>query len=175
MFEVEVRSFIAKEKYDALLIFFKANAKFIGEDDQITCYYDAPEDLRLQQNKSGTKLIVKKGKIHDEIKEELEVPLEKEEFFRVHELLEALGHKLKIKWLRKRLMFKWEDISVCLDDTKGYGQILELEKTCGIDEKEKMLDLLKQKLAELNVVQTPKQEFDEKFAFYSVNWQKLIN
>ncbi len=175
MFEVEVRSFVTQEKYHELLLFFKANAKFLGEDDQVTCYYDAPVDLRLQQNKSGTKLIVKKGKIHDEIKEEIEVPLGKEEFFRVHELLEVLGHKLKIKWLRKRLIFKWEDVSVCLDDTKGYGQILELEKTCGIEEKEKVLEVLKQKLSELGVAQTPKHDFDEKFAFYSLNWEKLIN
>ena len=175
MFEVEVRSFVTNEKYRELLSFFRANAKFLSEDDQITCYYEATIDLRLQQNNSGAKLIIKKGHIHDEIKEEIEVPLPKEEFPRVHDILEASGHQLQIKWIRKRFIFKWDDVTVCLDDTKGYGQILELEKICGIDEKEGVLDLLKQKLSALGILQTQKQEFDDKFEEYKKNWKVLIS
>ena len=132
MYEVELRSFITKEKYDELLAFFHKQAQFLTEDEQTTYYFDAPVDLRLQQNKAHCKLIIKKGAIHDEVKEEFEVPFAHDDFKRVHELLLALGYKVSVQWLRKRLAFRWEDVLVTLDDTKGYGLILELEKPIGV-------------------------------------------
>jgi|SRR3989344_220140 len=174
MYEVELRSFITKEKYDELLAFFHKQAQFLTEDEQTTYYFDAPVDLRLQQNKAHCKLIIKKGAIHDEVKEEFEVPFAHDDFKRVHELLLALGYKVSVQWLRKRLAFRWEDVLVTLDDTKGYGLILELEKQCGTGEKDKVLELLAAKLGFLGITLTPKQEFDEKFVEYKKNWKTLI-
>lgn len=175
MYEVELRSFITKEKYDELFAFFQKQAQFISEDEQTTYYYSAPVDLRLQQNKSHCKLIVKKGCIHDEVKEEFEVPFARDDFKRLQELLSALGYKINIQWLRKRFSFKWGDVLATLDDTKGYGLVLELEKQCGLAEKDSVLELLREKLVLLGVTLTPKREFDEKFAEYEKNWRTLLN
>ena len=171
MYEVELRSFITKERYDELFSFFHQQAQFLSEDEQTTYYFDAQIDLRLQQNKSSCKLIVKKGCIHDEVKEEFEVPFARDDFKKVQDLLLPLGYRISVHWFRKRLTFKWEDVLVTLDDTKGYGLVLELEKQCGLNEKDEVLELLAAKLGFLGVTLTPKQEFDEKCAEYKKNWK----
>jgi uncharacterized protein YjbK len=55
--EVEVRSFISKEKYEELLNFFKQNSKILVEDDyQESYYFNCKEDLRIQKNKFYSKI-----------------------------------------------------------------------------------------------------------------------
>ena len=78
--EVEVRSFITKEKYDELLEFFKRNAEFINEDYQETYYFDSDADLRIQRNKFFSKIWLKKGRIHDDFREEVEIKFKKNDF-----------------------------------------------------------------------------------------------
>lgn len=173
--EIEIRSFISKEKYEELLTFFKQNAKFIKEDFQETHYFDCEQDLRIQKNNKGSKVWLKKGKIHDDAREEIEIFTQNENFENLGKLFNALGHKVEIKWLRKRKEFEWGGIKVCLDYTRGYGYIIELEKLGTEETKEKILNELKGKLKELDIPLTPKEQFDEKYNNYKQNWRKLIN
>ncbi len=171
--EVEVRSFVSKEQYDKLLEFFRENAKSIKEDDQETHYFDNKEDLRIQRNNFFSKIWFKKGEIHDDWREEIEIKFDKNEFGNLEKLFSALGLNTTIKWFRKRHEFEWDGIKVCLDFTRGYGYILELEKLCSKKEKEKVLKTLKQKFKELNVPITPREEFERKFQHYKKNWETL--
>lgn len=82
--------------------------------------------------------------------------------------------KIKVKWFRKRSEFKWDNITVCLDFTKGHGYIIELEKMCSENSKKKEFDFLKQKLKSLGIDITPKDEFDKKSQFYMKNWRSLV-
>ncbi len=172
--EVEVRSFISKEQYEELLSFFKKNARFICEGEQETHYLNAKVDLRIQKTKYFSKIWVKKGKLHDHCREEIEIKFRREDFEKIKELASLLGFETEIVWLRKRKEFEWQGIKVCLDYTKGYGYIIELEKVCDEQEKEKVLDFLKQKMEELGIEITPREEFEKKFSFYKENWRKLI-
>lgn len=86
----------------------------------------------------------------------------------------SLGFNIEIKWFRERNEFKWDDIKVCLDYTKGYGYIIELEKLCFEKDKEKTLEMLKQKFKELNITITPREEFEKKFQYYKENWKTLV-
>lgn len=172
--EVEIRSFITQKQYFLLLKFFQKKGKFIGEDFQETYYLDNPQDLRIQKNQKGAKIWLKTGQIHDEAREELEVFFKKGDFGKIEKLFKLLGMGVKIKWLRKRYELLWEEIKVCLDDTKGYGFIIELEIMSSEKEKEKNLLMLKEKLKKLKIELTPKEEFDKKFKYYQQNWQKLI-
>ncbi|MBS3171615.1 hypothetical protein J4449_03320, partial [Candidatus Woesearchaeota archaeon] len=70
--------------------------------------------------------------------------------------------------------FKWNDINVCLDDTKGYGYILELEKISDELNKNKDLKILNKRLKELGIDLTPRDEFDKKYENYLKNWQTLV-
>lgn len=172
--EVEIRSFITKTEYEELLKFFEENSKKVKEDFQETHYFDCKEDLRIQKNNSGAKIWMKKGKLHDDWREEIEIKLSNEDFDKIKNIFNSLGMETEIKWLRDRKQFDWNGTKVCLDFTKGYGYIIELEKITSQDEKEKVFAELQEKLKELNVKLTPKEEFDNKFNYYKENWRSLI-
>jgi predicted adenylyl cyclase CyaB len=172
--EVEIRSFISKEKYEKLLEFFKQNAELIKEDFQETHYFDCEEDLRIQKNNFGSKIWMKKGQIHDDAREEIEIKTQNEDFENLQKLFKTLNYNTEIIWLRTRHEFNWNNITVCIDYTKGYGYIIELEKMSEENEKEKTLEELKQKLNELNIPLTPKEEFKNKYEHYKENWRELI-
>ena len=172
--EVEVRSFIIKEKYDDLLKFFKRNAEFVKEDYQETYYFDSDADLRIQKNNFFSKIWLKKGKIHDDFREEIEIKFKRDDFKNLERLFLELGFNVEIKWFRKRYHFKWGGIDVMLDYTKGYGYIIELEKMSQGEDKEEILKMLNKKLTSINVNPTPKEEFDKKYKYYKENWKKLV-
>ncbi|MEA3230121.1 MAG: CYTH domain-containing protein [archaeon] len=172
--EAEIRSFISEEQYKNLLDFFRKNTELIKEDNQQTHYLDCNEDLRIQKNNLFSKIWSKKGRMHDEHREEIEIKFDRAEFENIEKLFSALGYNTEIKWFRKRYEFRWDDITVCIDDTKGYGYIIELEKMCPDKDKEKVLENLKARLKFLNIELTPKEEFDRKFQHYRKNWRKLI-
>jgi predicted adenylyl cyclase CyaB len=172
--ECEIRTFLTPEQYEQLAGRLKKEAEFLGEDDQVTYYFDAPEDLRIQKNDHYSKVWLKKGAIHDEHREEIEVKYDKDDFEKLEQLFAALGYGVTIKWFRKRLSFRWGDIDVALDHTKGYGYILELEKMATEEDKEQTVAYLKQKLGELGIPPTPKEEFDKKYQHYKDHWQELV-
>lgn len=172
--EVEIRSFITKEQYDRLLDFFNKEGELVCTDNQETFYFSGQEDLRIQKNNYFSKVWLKKGKIHDEFREQIEIKFEKEDFDRLASLFLSLGFEIAIKWYRTRHVFKWQDIDVSVDYTKGYGYIIELEKMTTDEGKEKILDLLKQKMQLLDIPLTPREDFDKKYQEYKENWQKII-
>jgi predicted adenylyl cyclase CyaB len=140
--EVGVRSLISKEKYDELLKFFSKVAKPLGEDYQETHYLDREGTLRIQRNNNFSKIWLKKGKLHDEQREEMEVRFDRNDFEKLENLLLSLGYKVCAKWFRKRNSFDWNGVNVMVDYTKGYGYILELEKRATEENKDSYLSLL---------------------------------
>jgi len=171
--EVEIRSFITKEKYEELLDFFKKEGEFVNEDHQETYYFDAGQDLRIQKNNFFSKIWLKKGEIHDDHREEIEIKFPKEDFEKLEKLFLSLGFNVEIKWFRTRHTFRWKGIDVMVDYTKGYGYIIELEKMSTEEEKGKVLEMLKEKLKLLNIHLTPKEEFGRKYNYYKENWRNL--
>jgi len=171
--ECEVRSFLTDEQYQMLREFFHREATFLGEDEQVTYYFDAEQDLRIQQNTQYAKIWLKKGVLHDASREELEVRVPREAFETLHQILLALGYEVAIQWFRKRLSFRWNDIEVSLDDTEGYGRILELEKRTAPEDAEATTAYLKSTLEQLGIPLTPKAEFDQRYAYYKEHWREL--
>lgn len=172
--EVEVRSFISEPKYQELSEFFKKEGYFLGESHEESYYFDAPVDLRIQRNNSYSKIWLKKGKIHDEQREEIEVKFPPEDFENLEKMFLVMGYKVQIKWFRTRQTFLWQGVNVMVDYTKGYGHILELEVMSREEEKNQTLETLRDKIRDLGIVITSKAEFEEKYNFYKVNWQELI-
>lgn len=172
-FEVEIRSFVTEEKYKDLLDYFRKHGGGEKEDFQETFYFDSPSDLRIQRNNFFSKIWLKKGKIHEEFREEIEIRFPREDFENLEKIFLALGFEVKIKWFRKRHEFEWNGINVCVDYTKGYGYIIELEKIVEENDKEDALEELKKKMSELGIPLTPREEFDSKFRDYEKNWKVL--
>ena len=173
--EVEVRSFISEKQYKELIEFMQKNAQLIKKDNQVTFYFSGDNDLRIQKNDFFSKIWLKKGNIHDPHRKEIELKFEKEKFEQLEKLFLSLGYTVDIKWFRKRHMFNWEDIDVAIDHTKGYGYIIELEKMSDEENKQEVYEFLKNKLKELNIGLTPKEDFDKKFKYYKENWRKLTS
>lgn len=173
MKEAEIRAFINDKEYMRLLKFFKKNAKFIKEDFQITVYFSGNDDLRLQLTSENAKIWLKKGKIHDDVRDELEVFISREEFKKALMLFLSIRFQIDIVWIRRRLIFDWDRIKVCLDDTKGYGKIIELEILTE-KEDEKIRNKLEEKMRELGIKITPRENFERKFKWYKENWRNLI-
>lgn len=177
--EVEVRTFITSEKYRELFHLFQSQGVLLNEDYQETYYFNCPQDLRIQKNSFYAKICLKKGNIHDAIQEEIEIQVSLEDFNKLQSLFAALNYQIKVKWFRKRYTFTWQGIKVMLDDTKGYGQILELEKvveneTVSPEELETIRQSLEVKLTELHVPLTPKEVFNQHFHYYLSHWRELV-
>ena len=173
--EVEVRSFIDKKKYEKLMDFFNKNGINTGSDIQETYYYDGKHDLRIQKNNFCSKVWLKKGEMHDECREEIEIKSNTKDFENLKKLYQTLGYKVKIKWFRDRTEFEWKGTKVSLDFTRGYGYIIELERMTDPDDKEKELKIIKEQMEELKIKITPKEKFANKFKDYEKNWERLIN
>ena len=172
--ECEIRSFLTEQEYHALMKRLKKEATFLSEDEQITYYFDSEEDLRIQKNKLFSKIWLKKGNIHDEHREELEIQVPRDDFEKLEKLFMALGYTVSIQWFRKRHTFVWGDIKVMLDFTRGYGYILELEKVVSPEEQESTVEHLKTLMQKLGITLTPKEEFDTKYQHYKKHWRKLV-
>lgn len=172
--EVEVRSFIDEQEYEWLLQFLNNNAKFVEKDFQVTVYFKGL-DLRVQRASNSSKLWFKGGRIHDIAREEVEVKFAQEDFEKLIKLLRSLGFDVEVVWIRHRLVFILEGVKVCLDDTEGYGKIVELEHCSNAGEDfERIEKMLVEKLRKLGIKATERKEFEEKFAWYKQNWRDLI-
>jgi len=171
--ECELRAFISPEQYEQLLARLKQEGEHGGEDEQVTYYFDGGRDLRIQQNSRYAKIWLKSGAIHDEAREEIEVRCPREEFGNLEKLFAALGYQTEIKWFRRRHHFKYRGLTVALDDTRGYGRIIELEKICAPEGREVALAELRTAMAGLGIGLTPKEEFDRKYQDYKKNWRDL--
>lgn len=172
--EVESRAFLSDDEYARILNFMETNAEHVKNDEQETVYFSGEKDVRIQKNGSCAKIILKDGKIHEDYREEIEVKFRKEDFDNMVAIVCASGSEIEIKWFRKRKEFLWKGTKVCIDRTKGYGDIIEIEILCGeevvSDARKKVAEIMK----ELKIAQTPKYVFEERFNYYKKSWRRLV-
>ena len=174
--EIEVRSFIIKEEYKKLKKKLDKEAKFLDSANEETVYFKGTKgDLRLRRDENQAFIIFKKGKIHDDFREEIEIKYNRNDFRKIEKLFKKFSFKDEIRWFRTRRIYQWGRVRVFLDDTKGYGFIIELEKIGKVGKEKKIHQQLENKLKSLGIKITPKKIFDEKFEYYKKNWQKILN
>ena len=172
--ECELRAFLTDEHHAQLADQLGRLGTSGGEDEQVTYYFEGngDPDLRIQRNSTGSKIWLKKGRMHEEARQEIELPCRRDDFDTLEKLFLALGYAVSIKWFRKRRLFKLDGITVTLDDTKGYGKIVELEKLCLEDGRAAALEELKGRMRELGIA-PPKEEFDARYRAYKEDWRAL--
>lgn len=174
--EVEARSFIDDEQYRAVKERLDSDAGLVRELDEVTVYFSGEKDLRMRKNASEAFVILKEGKLHDDFRKELEIRIDREDFDDMAELFRSLGHEIEIEWHRKRLEYKAGDMKVLLDDTEGYGKILELERMAEEGQEDATYQELLVEIGRFGVNQiTPKEEFNQRFEYYKHNWRELIS
>jgi predicted adenylyl cyclase CyaB len=172
--EVEIRALITSEKYEELKRRLDAECEFLGEEHQVSYYFDAPVDLRAQESDTYSKIWMKGGAMHDGSRKELELRFAKKDIVVAKELFASLGFPVNIVWDRKRRTYRVDDITLCLDETKGYGCIIESELMAGEGDEEDARERLLSLFKKYDLEETPKAVFNVKFADYKLNWKRYL-
>jgi predicted adenylyl cyclase CyaB len=172
--ECEIRAFVTDEQYVQLSETLDRIADFGGADEQVTYYFEGHgnPDLRIQRNAAGSKIWLKQGRMHEEARREIELICQSDDFDTLEQLFLALGYRVSIKWFRQRRTYTLDDITITLDDTRGYGKIIELEKLCRESDRAASLVQLKALMSELGIDTTPKEEFDKRYLDYKEHWRE---
>jgi len=131
MLEVEVKVRVnhkqIKEKLEEL------KATFIKEVQQEDTYFKHPcwnfkdrdEALRVREEGNIFFLTFKGPKLDKKIKVRKEVQLQVEP--EIFELLKEIGFFELKKVRKRRKLYQWENLKVCLDKVEGLGDFLEIE------------------------------------------------
>lgn len=173
--EVEVRSFVDDVQFADIKNILDRSFEFTKELKEVTIYFSGEKDLRMRKNEDGAYVILKEGNIHDDFRKEFEIKINKEDFDDMIGLFRSLGFEIEIEWRRSRLEYRGGDMKILLDDTEGYGKILELERMAEDGKENEYYEALLGEMKKLGVEQiTSKQEFNEKFEYYKKNWKDLI-
>ncbi len=173
--EVEVRSFITDEQYGSIRQRLDRDGVFVRELDEVTVYFTGERDLRMRRNATEAFVILKEGQLHDAWRKEFEIPIQREDFDDMVELLRGLGFEIEIEWHRRRREYEKDGMKLLLDDTAGYGKIIELEALAEETGAAAAHARLEGELAELGVAElTSKEEFGRRFEYYKENWKTLI-
>lgn len=175
MFEFEKRAFVSEAKYEELLRRFALKGLKLESKRQITYYLSLPADTRVQISSDGSgKVWQKLGTIHDDAREEIELKITRDEAADVLRIFKNAGVEVKVAWCRERTKFIDGEVSVFLDNTVGYGYVVEVEMKGEIDVKEECLARLNEYLSDLDIAVTPREVFDKAYADYLASWKEKI-
>ncbi len=177
MKEIEYK-FVLKPKDKNILEKFLSDndAKMVSEGTQDNWYYVAPgkNDLRIRRTDKEAYLVLKKGWMHDDDRDEIEIKVARADFLRLDEVFCSLGYKYDTKWYRKRTEYKYKNFSITIDFNAGYGWIAEIERTVqpGNEEmaKKEILSLAK----EIGLKPATKELFNKMYEYYKKNWSHYI-
>jgi predicted adenylyl cyclase CyaB len=172
MIEVELKCFIDEKTYDRLKDHFKAHAELLENTRQITHYLEGDVDTRVQISTEGGKVCQKLGKIHDHARSEIDVLMSQDDANSMLQIFQNMGYGIKISWFRHRLLFGQEEITMALDDTVGYGKILEVEILCEEGQTAAAEERLRNFLVNLSISLTPREVFEKAFSEYLATWKE---
>jgi len=150
MLEVEVKARIIREVVQQKLL--AIGAHLVKKEKQVDTYFNHPcrdfkardEALRVRKARKNVYLAYKGPKIDPETKTRKEVEVKVEEG--IFALLESLGFTPLKRVIKKRELYHWQGLKICVDEVENLGSFLEIE---GKDEREK--DKIFQLLNKLNI------------------------
>lgn len=171
--DCEVRTLLTAEQFQSMKDFFAANAELKNEDTQETRYFAGEHDLRIQKTQHRAKIWLKEAGAFSD-RNEIAINVSPTKFDAFAELFSTLGYETAIIWVRHRKTYLWEGINVSIDDTKGFGQVLELKKSCDEEWRLETMEVLRTRLTKLGLKPTPKPQLAERFGVYRANWKELL-
>ncbi|MBC7117953.1 MAG: class IV adenylate cyclase [Methanobacteriaceae archaeon] len=133
MIEVEVKAKanpIIKKKLEFI------GAQKIRTEKQEDIYFNAPhkdfkvtdEALRIRKTPTKTLLTYKGPKIDEKSKTRQEIETEIPNPQKMTKILECLGFKKAYKVVKEREIYQLDDFTVTIDNVKGLGTYIEIEK-----------------------------------------------
>ncbi len=172
--EVEIQSLVSGKDWVRLRKFFDKKAKFLGEHHDKTSYFEKNGRIRIRIEPRAAYFISKSGKMHDKAREEIEIKFSKKDVLPAEEFLKSLGFPLQIRWSRRRRKYLWDGITVTLDDSKGYGKLIELEKMSDMRGRKTIQEKLLKKFKLLKIPMTSRKILDQRFRNYLKTWRRFF-
>ena len=136
MIEVEVKAKISHP--NGIIKRLKSQAKFLKEIYQEDIYFNAPdrdfritdEALRIRISSEESELTYKGSKIGnlmDKTREEISVNIDENDLRKTQIILEKLGFQVVAKVSKKRMLFRFNDLSISVDFVENLGEYIEIE------------------------------------------------
>jgi predicted adenylyl cyclase CyaB len=172
MIEVELRTFISEQQFNQLLQHLLSTGDELEHTRQITHYLNHPTDTRVQISTEGGRVWQKLGKMHERSRQELEVLMSKINAEIMLDIFHNLGFSMKVSWYRERRAYQIGEMTVSLDNTIGYGRILEAEIRCAESEIDTSHNKLQAFFGSLGLKPGTKEEFDAAFTDYLRTWRE---
>jgi len=179
LYEVEVSSLLKPAGYKRLYKYLEKNSKLINKEEAETVVLAASQgDLRLVRANDKVKLICKTGDVFQEVRAEMEVLVDIKDADKLEEIFLALGFKIACQYKKKRVHFRWQGTKISLDNIKGFGLMIEMEKLVDARLVKKSEIELREKLQKLldslEIPTTPVVKLNKMYRNYLDNWQVLI-
>lgn len=175
MKEIEYKFLLTPKDKKRLINFLEKNsAEKISEGTQDNFYYitgNKKLDFRIRRTDKESFLILKKGWMHDDDREEVEIKFDKKDFLTLDKLITDLGYKYDTKWYRKRIEYKYKNFNIDIDFNAGYGWLAEIEKLVKDENADKAKKEIIDFASEIGLKPTPKSTFDKMYKFYKKNWK----
>ena len=129
--EVEVKFKASIDVEDKI----RSIAEFVCEKEEIDLYFNSPvrdfrksdEALRIREDPEGVKITYKGPKIDPETKTRKEIEISVDNYDRAVELLKRLGFIPVREVVKRRRIYRLEDVTICFDEVKGLGSFVEIE------------------------------------------------
>jgi predicted adenylyl cyclase CyaB len=175
--EVELKFLLSSKDKTALQNFLQAqNAQLVKREIQENWYYATQGDTDLRIRRTDTKafLILKKGWMHNENREEVEVEVKREAFELLDTILRSLGYDYDTKWYRERTEYILDNFTITLDFNAGYGWVAEIEQVVPAGKEDQAREAIVQLARRIGLKPTPKEIFDKMYQHYKKNWQYYI-
>ncbi|OIO46593.1 MAG: hypothetical protein AUJ28_02315 [Parcubacteria group bacterium CG1_02_37_51] len=179
LYEVEVRNILKPQGYRKLDNYLKKHARLIEQKQEETiCFRVKKGDLLLRRNEGEVKLTYKDRDVIHDIRAEMEVLMGLNDFDATQEMLQALKFTIKMKWYKRRKIYRWQGVIIALDNVRGQGLSMEMEKLVdGRLRKKAQTELqvrMEALLDELSIKSYPKKDLDAMMVYYRQHWAKLI-
>lgn len=177
MKEIEYKFILTNVHKNTLEKFLQQNkATLVSHGTQDNWYYVAPgkNDLRIRRTNKEAYLVLKKGWMHDDDRDEIEIKVARADFMRLDEVFRSLGYEYDTKWYRKRTEYKYKNFAITIDFNAGYGWVAEIERTVQPGHE----DIAKKEIlalaAEIGITPASKTLFDKMYQYYKKNWSHYI-
>lgn len=162
LIEVELRGLMSNEKWLELVLNLKQRCDDYENDDKLSYFFVIANGI-LKVNdeitKNTAKIVYKHGDESNNILEEYEITIRRDEVDKAVNMFVNLGYKDVNEVDQKRINFKYKDTVISLKNTPDFGPHFEIEKKAkNISDAKSIKNELKKVCKELGLVpMTPKQ------------------
>lgn len=165
---VEKRTFIKKDKYIELANYFKTNCTLEANFNQIIYKYKSDLDFRLIFDAKNAYLRLRGVVNHNE---DIKIDIKNDQIKDLTVVLRNLGMYEETKWYRHRMIFKFRNYTITLDETYQYGYVISISKPINdIEQLNAVHDELDNIFNAFKIKITTKEEFNDRYKYYKIHW-----